>query len=167
MIRKNKIPAYKPETKMCLIFAISTCRLEKYFASIIIRAIFAKSDGWKEKKPKSNQLVEPFTVFPKIGKRSSGSIAHTNTVTVTEVFFKKRKSIKLKPKNTIHETNTQINCLSKKPSFPPNDFIVSKPAKMRGIRLKNKIGSIEDFNFENIVVLSNYCGKNLAIISMR
>ena len=63
------------------------------------------------------------------------------------VRFKKRKSIKEKPKNTKKETSNHIACLVKKLSAPSpatKDFMVKRPA--------SDIGKIKKINSQSILL---------------
>ena len=62
---KNGTRPYKPDIKICLILAISTCRREKYLAKTKIKIIFINSDGWKVKPLKLSHLLAPLKLLPK------------------------------------------------------------------------------------------------------
>ena len=109
----------------------------KYFAKTKININFIMSTGWKEKKPKSNQLFAPCEIFPKTTSKSKTKEKNKNKKTNTFVRFKNRKSISEKTKNTTREITTQIICLSKKsiaPSSGVKDFMVTSPASTIGKR---------------------------------
>ena len=101
----------------CRTLAISICRREKYLAKMTTRASLTKSDGWKEKTPRENQLAAPRETCPM--RKRSDNMAHeaTNKPTETHVFLKKRKSIKLHPKKTPRAMTIQMICRMKK--LPP------------------------------------------------
>ncbi len=77
-----------PETKICLIFAISTCLLEKYLASKIIKTIFIGSEGWKDIPPNLNQLSAPFAVCPTTNNTNKRNKEIKNIVATMFVLFK-------------------------------------------------------------------------------
>src|SRR3989339_1548554 len=115
---------------------ISTCRREKYFAKTRTSTSFIISTGWKEKNPKSNQLLSSPKILPRVTSAKRAKDISKKRKTRTSVRFRKRKSIKEKIKKTAKDMKTQIICLLKK--SPPlssvaKDFIVTNPAKIIGI----------------------------------
>src|SRR3989344_1604360 len=116
--------------KMCLMSLISTCRREKYLARTRINTNFIISTGWKENRPRLNQLLEPLEMEPQT--TSVNKITHivVNKNINTLVRFKKRKSMKEKIKKTARDSATQIIRRLKKPPPPSSaatDSIVTSP----------------------------------------
>ena len=91
--------AYNPDTSICLIFAISICLLEKYFASNKIRTNLIGSDGCTVKEPRSSQLCEPLNADPTINKTPSNAQEIRNSVITIAGLFKKDQSKYEKKKN--------------------------------------------------------------------
>src|SRR5690606_29291203 len=92
IIRKKGIIKYNPVIKICLIDLISTCLRARYFAKIRIKIILINSDGWKDRKPKLNQLVAPLFVAPTINNARSNTIPSTYKISNIFDCFKKEKS---------------------------------------------------------------------------
>ena len=83
-------------------------------------ATLAKSEGWNEKAPKSNQLWAPCETVP--SKRKSverRTIETVKSATKTQVARRKRISTKLAPKKMATETSIQMNwCVANRSCRP-------------------------------------------------
>src|ERR1035437_6140815 len=77
--------AYAPDTSIWRTLAISICRLEKYFARMMMSASLAKSDGWKENDPNENQLCAPCDTLPKRNSAPKKLTDVMNNATETHV----------------------------------------------------------------------------------
>ena len=107
-MRRVGRPAYNPDTKMWRVCRISTCRREKYFASISTNTSFIGSAGSREKIPRLNQLCAPRTASEKTKRAASTPSPARYRATSVQPFRKNLQSTVLAKKNNAKPAATQI-----------------------------------------------------------
>jgi len=127
---------------MWRILAISMCLLEKYLANMMTKASLAKSDGWNENAPKSNQLAAPCDTLPTRKSADKSAIEPMNKTAETEDKRRNLTSAADTMKKTATETAIQMNWCQAKELSPVKECIVANPAASNGNVAKNKTQSI-------------------------
>ena len=106
------------------------------------RASLAKSDGWNENAPKSNQLAAPCDTLPTRKRADNRMIEPMKRVADTEDGRRNLTSAMETAKKTMIETAIQMNWCRAKELSPVNECMVANPAAKRGNVAKNKTQSI-------------------------
>lgn len=130
-----------------------------------MRASFAKSDGWKEKVPRSNQLCAPRDISPTIASIISNATEVENSATEAQVDLKNLKSMKLRAKKAAREIIIAVNWCAAKEVSPVNECIVTKLAARIGMIASNKIQSIFSLSIP-LFCHRKYLNGNYSVIAI-